>query len=272
MSYLNNIHNSLYQTGENMSLEYKWGSDVQELFTQLYFQISNNININQIVNIKNIFKIIIEKCYLNIIKNNYFNYYFTILENCFKLIINTRCISKGKGLYKLAFSLLSTWCSMPYDFFYETSKKILEIFVNYETNIVVGSWKDIKYFINHLYYNENFKMNHKIITFAFNLVIDQLILDLQKSVNDNISLVAKWIPREKSKKFGWQTIYFAVHYYYKINNKKVNINMIIYDKKFSNYILKKFRLAITYLNKKLNTLEIELSKNPKCIITETNNS
>ena len=52
--------------------------------------------------------------------------------------------------------------------------------------------------------------NDKLINTIIKLICEQLKNDENST---NKSLVAKWIPREKSHKFGWLTPYIAREYY-----------------------------------------------------------
>lgn len=127
------------------------------------------------------------------------------------------------GHRDLAYGLLLIW----YKYFPENSQQILHSFCNKE-----GCWADIKYFCQFCKDNKNFETD-KIIHEALDLMIDQLYEDVKKwdtiyenyledrrsiikdpytpqklnlpkkpNALDHISIVAKWIPREKSK-YGW---------------------------------------------------------------------
>jgi len=89
----------------------------------------------------------------------------------------------------------------------------------------IGSFKDVKYFINYwrdLWVDiipETEFMNFPIINLIIKFTNSQLREDVNKMMTvdgeqiTTISLVSKWIPREKSKKFGWMTKYFARQYF-----------------------------------------------------------
>lgn len=255
---MNNI-----QVGEKNAYEYAWSKNIHELIVQLYFQITDTYTYNKIFVIKTIFSKIIKICYENLSLDLY--YYYNLL-NCYKLILNTRNITYGKGLTHLSYVLLGVWCNQNNYFFIETSKLLINEFVNInndEKNIV-GSWRDIKYLLNYFHFNLNYNMNDEIMKYIVDLSTNQIIKDKNniKNTNNKLSLVAKWLPRESSKKFGWQTIYFALSYHNKIKNNKIyNLHKkkIIYNKKKYNNVLKKFRKVCSDLNKFLNVCEIKLT-------------
>ena len=104
------------QVGERNAYEYAWSRNIHELITQLYFQITDTYSYNQIYIIKTIFHKIIKICYENLHLDIY--YYYNLL-NCYKLILNTRNITYGKGLQHISYILLGVWCSENNHFFIE---------------------------------------------------------------------------------------------------------------------------------------------------------
>jgi len=156
--------------------------------------------------------------------------YFTLL---FKLIVYTRDIYEGKGERELTYMMIDIW----YRYFPILAKHILEIIPeNY------GSWKDLKYFCK-------YTKNEKYIDYCIELWNNQL----QKDVNNkNISIVSKWIPREKSV-FGWLFEKSAIDWYFRNyltnNNANTNIKM--------NNIKKEYRFILSSLNRKLRTPQIK---------------
>ena len=255
------------QIGEKNAYEYAWSRNIHELITQLYFQITDTYSYNQIYVIKTIFHKIIKICYENL---NVDIYYYYNLLNCYKLILNTRNITYGKGLHHISYVLLGVWCSENNYFFIETTKLLINEFlnINNDKKYIVGSWRDVKYLLNHFHHNLNMKMNHEIIKYIIDISINQLIQDVNNNDNNNNDnnkrIEAKWLPREKSNKFGWQTIFFAVNYYDKIKNNGIKLKHrkhIIYNKKYYKNILKKFRKVCSNLNKELNVCEIKMTSN-----------
>lgn len=88
----------------------------------------------------------------------------------------------------------------------------------------IGSFKDVKYFINYwrsIWVDEQDEIKY-MDSLLINLIIEYTNTQLRNDINTmmtsnytkltSISLVSKWIPREKSK-FGWMTKYFARQYF-----------------------------------------------------------
>jgi len=155
--------------------------------------------------------------------------YFILL---YKLIVYTRDIDAGKGERDLTYMMIDIW----YNYFPELAENILEtIPENY------GSWKDLKYFCK---YTKNENARNYCIR-IWNNQLEKDILNYGK--DKEISLVSKWIPREKST-FGWLFEKSAMEWYYRINTD-IHQN--------SNIIKKEYRLLLSFLNEKLDTPQIK---------------
>ena len=124
----------------------------------------------------------------------------------YKLIANTRDIVAGKGEYSLAYMLLLTW----HTHYPVLARRMLDFFVEMDDGAEhpYGSWKDIKYFAE-LCKNEDTK--HPLILYCVHLINHRIRKDVALSDTKN-SLVAKWVPREKSK-FGWLFSMLALNYF-----------------------------------------------------------
>lgn len=90
------------------------------------------------------------------------------------------------------------------------------------------------------------------------LINEQLRADYAvytQSHTDSISLVAKWIPREKSKKFGWLYYYLAMSYFqHEIPSDQTHPSYErAVNRAFMNY-----RKMISALNKKLDTTQVKM--------------
>ena len=186
------------------------------------------------------------------------------LMMAYKMIAQTRDILMGKGEYKLSYIMIAvlSYMDVSYDGLstINMAKHALRSFVldiptlshNNDTRSY-GSWKDIKYFCN---YCKKIGMveTHPIIRYAIQLMTTQLRKDVQLYENNksttSLSLVSKWIPREKSKKFGWLYPYLVQSYY---NLKKAPTYQ-------NNKYLKKFRKILTKMNKQLQTIQIVQTK------------
>ena len=261
-SALDNI--ATLRLGENGSAEYSWSKNLNEEIFQLYFQLVRTQSSDDIMKH---FKSILTKI-LNL-DNNQLIYYFEIIT---KIILFTRDIESGKGEYQLTYELISTMYNhlvvskefsnhsqyknfhLPIMFLIES----LVIPLNSENEHPIGSWKDLKYLLNtHISrekrYSTNLKNDH-IAMKCFELYKNQLGKDINAV---NPSLMAKWVPRENSK-FGWITPFIACSYYsniYKTAKTSSQIN------KARLKCLTLFRIEISKINRKLNTVQINQCEN-----------
>ena len=117
-----------------------------------------------------------------------------------KMTLNTRdCAAKGER--DLTYMMLKVW----HDYKPEIAYYIFEtIMLNTDLKEPLGSWKDIKYLCNYIR-DATGNKEHPFIDYVVNLTNYHLKQDwdtLVTKTNKNITLLAKWIPREKSKKFG----------------------------------------------------------------------
>jgi hypothetical protein len=110
--------------------------------------------------------------------------------------------------------MILTW----YDLFPELAHFAIRclVEVNHGDNIPIhqyGSWKDIKYFCEYCK-NQTNDQEHPLIQYSVDLTNKQLAHDFleYKSGTVDISLAAKWIPREKSS-FGWLYEQLATHFF-----------------------------------------------------------
>ena len=81
-----------------------------------------------------------------------------------------------------------------------------------------GSWKDMKYLLNHLRdaHGEEAAARKPIFKYIVSITSNQLKLDAQTQKQPQTqppTLAGKWAPREKSKKFGWQAKYLALYWH-----------------------------------------------------------
>ena len=181
------------QYGENNHIEYNWSNIQQEEILQISFQLVRSSDENR--------------------KNELANKFMECFKRggvedkrmLLKLLAHTRDIENGKGEYSIPHIILREL----YKYDKTLAVNVLKIFVGLESNEKpIGSWKDVKYFLNEL--SETVSAPLEIMK----LVNSQLRVD-----NDNMklkkkcSLVAKWIPREKSSKFGWINKELAKDYF-----------------------------------------------------------
>ena len=247
------------QIGENGTIEYSWSDEVQELIVQFHFQLIRNANQNEL-------SIIYEKILSKIFTNNY-NVNLDYLKIMIKLTAYTRDIVQGKGEYELAYMLITNLYK--YSFRKEVEKfknniqntacELLTTFVKLKSDHPYGSWKDLKYFCNY-YVTEGMREeenlpNDKLVNTVLNLICNQVRDDLK---NKEKSLVGKWIPREKSNKFGWLTTLIARHYFKEWFNDSLTPSQY---KAATRKALTHFRKIISALNKELNTPQINQCSN-----------
>ena len=130
------------------------------------------------------------------------------------LMLQTRDIHEGKGEYRLFYVLLACWCRN--ELTDNIATKLLCIFERYfgqgETK-PIGSWKDVKYIFQ--YYKEVLRWAPDELTIAWKKspILVMLVGIVRKQLDTDCvasrpSLLAKWLPREKSA-FAWQVPIFA---------------------------------------------------------------
>ena len=249
------------QIGENGSLEIGWSNNVQELLTQFQFQLVRNKS--TLDDLKKAYENIFVKIFVvptrdgEVVNMEYVKVFY-------KVIGYTRDIISGKGEYNLAYMLVSELFKfgekyknyVNKDKIQDMACKALVGFVKLDEMHPYGSWKDLKYFSNYYVpgnsstrYMPELK-NDKLIGTVLKVICKQLKED---ETSSNKSLAAKWIPREKSQKFGWLTPYIAREYYSEWFNKNMTEGQY---KSASRKALTHFRQLISKINKELNTPQI----------------
>ena len=252
--------------GENSHSEYGWSDNTREKLTQLSFQLTRTTDKIQIAHIKTIYRDLLKSVY-DVPNPDMDNLYATLA-----LTLQTRDIVAGKGEYELYYVLigeLSLFADKINSSKINSSKinssKINSSKINSSLNLLItgtvdlgddhpyGSWKDIKYLLNYLrtLYSETELIEKPLFHHIVSLVCDKLREDASCE-NEAISLCAKWVPREKSKQFGWQTRYFAADYFNEF-----------YDGSDASErkCLTHFRKLLARLNNQLNTPQINQCNN-----------
>jgi len=250
---LENMH-----LGENSHPQYNWSQENKEKILGFSFQLTENggQNIELLNNLKNVYKEIVRDCFVN--KSLESENYLLIL---YKLIGQTRDIINGKGLYSLTYMMIAIWANLDIyvdekykNLGYKLASLAMENCVSDKNGLPLGSWKDIKYFLNYFKNESNLSdveiNNHPVCCNLLNLVCKQLKED---SNSLKPSLLARWIPREKSNKFGWITPLLAYKYF---SNYIITANTEEKLEKARNKALMHFRQTITDINKKLHTVQI----------------
>ena len=240
------------QIGENGHIEYTWSNDIREQILQFSFQLVRTNDVSRLKTKLNDM--------LTILKHNSTSTLLVerelacgYLSMLYRMIGHTRDIIDGKGEYNLSYMMIYTW----YDFFPELSKFALNCLVDLGDKNVhqYGSWKDIKYFCDYIKSEIGTYFHHPLIDYAVKLVNNQICKDYEKMlVNSNdVSLVAKWAPREKSC-FGWlyeqlSTDYFA-HFLTTVTNDFSKKKAVLKCKT-------EYRKVLSALNRKIDTLQIK---------------
>jgi hypothetical protein len=240
---------NIMQNGENGHKEYSWSKIIQESIVQLYAQLTRT-QPEKIEHLGDKLDGIITK-----IHSNYNNGTISreqkieMLSILYRMVGQTRELVDGKGEYSLSYMLIYRW----YHFYPELAKYILELFVKIDNEHPYGSWKDIKYFCD--YCKMKTDENHPLILYAMDLINNQLRIDLETT---NPSLAAKWVPREKSSKFGWLFKKLATSYFQHYINSAQNDSQI----KFATLkCFMKYRKLCSELNKKIDTVQIKQCSN-----------
>jgi hypothetical protein len=255
------------QFGENGHKEYSWSNDIREKIVQLSFQLTRQSTTEKNKNLS-----IILSEMLSILKNKLESlvigepelalYFLSLL---YKMIGHTRDIIDGKGEYSLTYMMIWVW----YKYFPDLAKFAIRCLVLIDTDNSqpihqYGSWKDIKYFCQYCFDNSD-NHKHALINYCIKLTNEQLVKDHLVSMSENkqsISLVSKWIPREKSK-YGWLFDELAFDYYSSYIQSANNINSL------SKARLKcktDYRKLISSLNKILDTVQIKQCNNTWSLI------
>jgi hypothetical protein len=243
------------QFGENGHLEYGWSNNIQEKIVQLNFQLTRTGD-----NGKNIQNHLSEMlCKLKFVMGcgsvsdkEIAKGYLTML---YKMIGHTRDIISGKGEYALTYMMIYTWYKY-YPTLAEFALNCLVSLNNDNTSIhPYGSWKDIKYFCSYCA-DMSSNRDHPLILTAIRITNNQLLKDSINSIDSftisQISLAAKWVPREKSN-YSWLYQSLAKDYYKKIMitaNKDESVEKAIKKCKTE------YRKLLSSLNRKLDTLQI----------------
>jgi hypothetical protein len=247
------------QTGENGHAEYGWSNSIQEQILQFSFQLTRT-NAGGVAILKSILGGILFQ-----LKRNHhdsdpadevaLNYLIVL----YKIIGQTRDIIDGKGECQLTYMMIHTW----YEYYPELAFHALKCLVNIGEDGVhqYGSWKDIKYFCHYCLQQEDVTVEHPLIQTAIGIINNQLRVDASAPLGESISLVAKWVPREKSSKFGGK-LYAALAAHYFVRYIMSSNNADEYKRKESQAaaILKSkadYRKLIAGLNKRIDTLQIK---------------
>ena len=265
------------QLGENNSLEYGWKSNnVQELITQFQFQLVRTKNID---GLKEQYEKILKLVFIGDVNLEY-------VKVIYKLIGYTRDIVAGKGEYSLTYMLISELYNFACKYQDKVDKYKIEVMCKEALKSLVllddgvhpyGSYKDLKYFCNYHVKSSYLRNNYNNLALTdkdplINTVVELISERLREDEKSpNKSLLAKWVPREKSNKFGWITPIIAKQYYSEWFDNRLGAMSDAQRKAATRKALTHFRQLISRLNKELNTVQVyQCSNNWKDINFDKN--
>jgi hypothetical protein len=249
------------QLGENNNPEYTWSNDVEEMITQFHFQLTRT---SDTIHLEDKYQELLKKIFVPVFNGEIQSIEY--IKLIYKLIGYTRDIVSGKGEYNLTYMLISgLYKFSKTDNCPESEKfKLLALTTSALESLVrinigehpYGSWKDLKYFCNyHIDSKDRTEYGLKRLNDPlFNKIVDLVCGQLQSDENSPVkSLLAKWVPREKSKKFGWIVPVLAMRYYKNWISEDLSKDQFIAARK---KCLTHFRQLVAKINKELNTTQI----------------
>jgi len=137
-----------------------------------------------------------------------------------------------------------------------------------------GSWKDLKYILNYLRdaHGEERASQKPIFKYIVAMACDQLKRDAERLRSPRApapTLAGKWVPREKSRKFGWQAKYFAMYCHPKWCGRTLNARNV--SPSAMKKCLTHYRKTVAFINRGLHTPQInQCSQDWASIDFETN--
>jgi uncharacterized protein with von Willebrand factor type A (vWA) domain len=265
-------HSTQKTTGENGHAEYAWSNDIREKIVQFDFQCVRTTH----QGMKELSATLSELLRRLSVKQATEELEAERKQNLillYKIIGKTRDIHGGKGEYALSYMMIFTW----YEYFPELAQYALSCFVHPQTAseetekdeaAPYGSWKDIKYLYRYVIVYTKYTGNHPLLQYSVKLVNAQLRKDYAnylKSLDAEVvrdvpgkrapvSLLAKWIARESSNKFGTMYDRFATDYFKQyIDSAKTEESKT----KAMNKAKMEYRKMCSSINKYLDTIQIK---------------
>jgi hypothetical protein len=241
------------QFGENGHVEYGWSNSIQEKILQFSFQVTRT-------NEQGITRLSLVLCELlgflkvkaetgTLLEKEIAKGHLSIL---YRMIGHTRDIVDGKGEYTLSYMMVHTWSK----FYPSLAQFALRCFVTLDNKELhqYGSWKDLKYLCEYCK-SQGESIDSPLIKYAIRLINEQINADYANFISnsDDISLAAKWAPREKSS-FGWLYQFLATNYFSEF------LTTANSDEQVRKAILKcktEYRKVLSSLNRKIETLQIK---------------
>ena len=242
---INTLDNtSKSQIGENGHLEYGYSNNLQEKILQFNFQLTRTLDMTELYNVLNNLLFTLK----NMVNSEQKKEYLCVL---YKMIGHTRDIINGKGEYNLTYMMIYVW----YLHYPNLALYALKCLVESEDVVhQYGSWKDIKYFCEYCK-NKDLSLSHPLILYSIELTNTRIKKDYMnlKENNNNISLAAKWVPREKSS-FSWIYEKLCTHYFPEYIK---TVHSFESNQKAMLKCKTEYRKILSQLNKKLDTLQIK---------------
>lgn len=237
------------QIGENGHTEFGWSNIMKDKIVQFNFQCTRTKDDVGVFRLRLVLsKILSELSNKYKIYNSERDETIKLLSMLYKIIGYTRDIIDGKGECTLTYMMIHEW----YNFYPNLAIFSLDCLVDLGNNShPYGSWKDIKYFCKYCRENGD-SLQNPLLRHCIFLLNDQLRKDYESN-SDSISLVSKWIPREKSS-FGWMYEVLATNYF------SLYMDSIKNDDSKKRAILKcktQYRSILSSLNKRNDTLQIK---------------
>jgi hypothetical protein len=241
------------QFGENCHVEYTWSNKIQEKILQFSFQLTrtDKDGIHKLDFVLSELLMVIKHQIDtgSLSEKQLAKGHLSLL---YRMIAQTRDIIYGKGEYALAYMMVRVW----HKFYPELAKFALKCFVTLDNkdSHQYGSWKDLKYFCEYCR-NQGDNIGSPLILYSVNLINQQIKKDFNNILYDvnNISLAAKWVPREKSK-FSWLYKALATDYFHEFLDTAKN------DDQERKAVLKcktEYRKVLSTLNRYIDTTQIK---------------
>lgn len=230
--------------GEKGHIQEGWSNDLRKQICQLYFQLVRCEDHKSL-----------ESSWVKILES-------FIGKECdriddfkvvIKMVANVRDIKDGKGECQLSYMMLYHL----YIYYPDLAQLIFRKFLNLKSDThCLGSYKDIKYMCEYIK-NKTDNDNHPFIVYI--LEYSSTVLKKEETnynTGNKNSLLAKWLPRSKSKKFGWIFNKLALIYYpHFFTTVKTSLQRNMAYKKAKTNL----RKLLSKINKHIDTIQIRMA-------------
>ena len=239
------------QIGTNGHVEYGWSNSIQEQIVQFSFQINRTDNHKPLeIQLVSMLQTLSHQ-----VKNGSLpekNVARGYLSTLYKMIGHTRDIVDGKGEYTLTYMMIYVWNQ----FYPNLAEFAIRCLVDLGDKSIhqYGSWKDIKYFCKFCK-SKTANLSQNLINYAIKITNEQINTDYANLISNSndISLAAKWIPREKSS-FGWLFEQLATNFFSHI---MLTANTDVRKQKAILKCKTEYRKILSALNKQIDTVQIK---------------